>query len=489
MRQRSKLVIRLALAACLVATLLQVGVVTAATKSKLPPYEIVWYYLGPGVQRDNALIEAEVNKYLKDKINATVKLNCLDWGSYEQKMRAMIAAGEPFDICFTASWWNNYVQYSLNGAFLPLNDLLTKYAPKTKKILGKDFLAASQINGKNYGIPCNKEKGRDVGFVYNKTLADKYHFDMSKVKSYADIEPMLKTIKENEPAEIVPLENYCPPTQFISWNVSNIEEVGTLLPDGKYYIQYATPEFKAAYALARKFYLAGYFKKDAATAKDKEVEVKQGKFFAYGMNLKPGYAAETNSNNKAYGFETAQVSCTKVYMTNTETMGSLQAISRTSKNPERAMMFLELVNSDRYLNNLINYGIEGKHYTKVSENVIRKIPESGYNPAMNWMFGNQMLNYLRETESPTKWKDFEAYNKKAIPAPDLGFIFDPVNVKAEIAACDNVIKQYHPVLRCGAVDPEQILPEFISKLKAAGAEKVVAEKQRQYDAWKKANKK
>lgn len=486
MSKRSKLVICLTLMICLVATLSLTGV-NAATK-KLPPYEINWYYLGPGQQRDNQLVEQEVNKYLKNKINATVKLNCLDWGSYQQKMRAMIAAGEPFDICFTASWWNNYVQNSLDGAFLPLNKLMDKYAPKTKKLLGESFLKASRINGQNYAIPCNKEKGRDLGFVYNKTLADKYGFDMSKIKKYEDIEPMLKVIKEKEP-DVVPLEDYNTPTQFIPWNVSGVEEVGTLLPDGKYYIQYATPEFKAAYNVARKFYLAGYFKKDAATAKDKEIEVKQGKFFAYGMNLKPGYAAERNTVNKQYGFEAGQISVTKVYMTNTETMGSMQAISRTSKNPERAMMLLELFNTDKYLNNLINYGIEGKHYTKLSTSVIRPISDSGYNVGMTWMFGNQFLNYLQETESPTKWADFEKYNKAAIPAPDLGFIFDPENVKSEIAACTNVVKQYHYVLKCGAVDPEQYLPEFINKLKEAGADKVIAEKQRQYDAWRKANKK
>lgn len=484
MRKRNTLFIRLAVVICLMTTLFVTGVFTVNAKTTLAPYEITWYYLGGSVQRDNALIEEAVNKYLKGKINATVKLICLDWGSYEQKMRAMIAAGEPFDICYTASWWNNYIQNSIDGAFLPLNKLMDKYAPKTKKLLGPDFLKASQIGGQNYAIPCNKEKGRNMGFIYNKTLADKYRFDMSKVKSYADIEPMLKTIKENEPSDIVPLEDYCPPTQFVPWNASNIEEVGTLLPDGKFYNQYATPEFKAAYAIARKFYLAGYFRKDAATAKDKEVEVKQGKFFAYGMNLKPGYAAELTTVDKQYGFQRAQVDFGEIYMTNTETMGSMQAISRTSKNPERAMMFLELFNTDKYLNNLINFGIEGKHYTKISANVIRPIADSGYNLGMGWMFGNQFLNYMQETESSTKWADFEAYNKKAKPTADLGFIFDPTEVKSEMGSCNNAIKQYHNVLKCGAVDPEQYLPEFINKLKDAGADRIVAEKQRQYNAWK-----
>ena len=34
-------------------------------------------------------------------------------------------------------------------------------------------------------------------------------------------------------------------------------------------------------------------------------------------------------------------------------------------------MFLELVNTDKYLNNLINFGVEGVDYEKVSDNVIK----------------------------------------------------------------------------------------------------------------------
>ncbi|GAH69817.1 unnamed protein product [marine sediment metagenome] len=68
------------------------------------PYEISWYFIGNGPQADVQLVEEAVNEYLKGKINATVKLYCLDWGSYTNKMQVMIASGEAFDICFTFSW-------------------------------------------------------------------------------------------------------------------------------------------------------------------------------------------------------------------------------------------------------------------------------------------------------------------------------------------------------------------------------------------------
>ena len=49
------------------------------------------------------------------------------------------------------------------------------------------------------------------------------------------------------------------------------------------------------------------------------------------------------------------------------------------------MALLELFNTDKYLNNLINYGIEGTHYVKVSDNVIKAGPAvDQYNLGMQY---------------------------------------------------------------------------------------------------------
>ena len=45
------------------------------------------------------------------------------------------------------------------------------------------------------------------------------------------------------------------------------------------------------------------------------------------------------------------------------------------------------------------------------------------------------------------------------------------------------VKVSDNVIDFGTIDPAKKLPEFIEKLKAAGIEKVIAEKQKQLDAW------
>ena len=155
------------------------------------------------------------------------------------------------------------------------------------------------------------------------------------------------------------------------------------------------------------------------------------------------------------------------------------------------MKFLDLMYEDAELVNLLDWGIEGKHYVKVSDNVI-KYPEgvtmltNGYNLNMSWLFGNQFLSYVFEGEDPDIWQKMKEFNVQAIKSKAMGFTMNPESVKTEIAAVSNVIAQYYLVLETGSADPDKVLPQFIEKLKTAGIDKVIADKQRQLDEWAKA---
>lgn len=157
------------------------------------------------------------------------------------------------------------------------------------------------------------------------------------------------------------------------------------------------------------------------------------------------------------------------------------------------MAFLNLMYEDQDIVNLFSWGVEGTHYVKVdgSDHMI-KYPDGkdaasvGYN-SLAWMFGNQFLSYVMQGNDPEIWKKTKEFNESAIPSKALGFIFDGAKVQTEYAAVSNVVTQYKLPLETGSVDPEKLLPEFIEKLKAAGIDKIIAEKQRQLDEWAKAN--
>ena len=46
-----------------------------------------------------------------------------------------------------------------------------------------------------------------------------------------------------------------------------------------------------------------------------------------------------------------------------------------------------------------------------------------------------------------------------------------------------MVNKYHKALLCGALNPDETLPQFNQELKDAGIDAIIAEKQKQLDAW------
>jgi putative aldouronate transport system substrate-binding protein len=467
---------------------------TAADASKLAPYSLVWYMRGRGIEKDEALVEDALNKYIKPKINATIKIVNLDRGAYPDKMTAIVASGEPFDMGFTASWVLNYAQFAQKGAFVPLDDpknnLEKKYLQGTVKALGADYYNGSLLNGLHYAIPVNKEHAHSYGLLLRKDILDKYNLDASKVTTLAGMEPIFQAVKDKEP-DMIPLQGNANNSGFqsLDWAMPLGRRVPVVMymtgKDLKVYNLLDRPETQAYWALARKFYLEGFVRKDAASTEDYTPDLASGKLFATWAVTHPGALGETQA---AFGFPFYQVSFTPPVITNDETMGAMNFISITSKDKDRAAMFMELENTDVYLNNLVANGIEGTHWVKTSTGQI-DFPKgvtaqtSGYVPAINWAFGNQFLNYLWTAEPLDKWQRYLAYNAKSVPSTSLGFLPIDEPVKTEVAALNNAWAEFIPGLESGSTDPAVYVPRAAARFKEAGIDKVIAEVQKQYDAW------
>ena len=98
-------------------------------KTELEPVELTWLLRIPE-QPDAQAVLDELNKRLKEEINATLKIQFIDAVAYPEKTKLKISSGEEFDIMFTSAGYDFY-DYATKGAFVPLDELLEKYAPKT----------------------------------------------------------------------------------------------------------------------------------------------------------------------------------------------------------------------------------------------------------------------------------------------------------------------------------------------------------------------
>jgi putative aldouronate transport system substrate-binding protein len=156
------------------------------------------------------------------------------------------------------------------------------------------------------------------------------------------------------------------------------------------------------------------------------------------------------------------------------------------------MEILSLFYSDKEIIDLINWGIEGVHYVKIGDNLIDfaeglDASNTGYMPNWDWLTGNAYLTYVFKGGDHEVWEKTKVFNETAKASKALGFTFNADPVKTEYTAVTNVIDQYKVGLESGTLDPEKTLPEFIQKLKAAGIDKIIEEKQRQLDEWAQQN--
>jgi len=444
-----------------------------------------WLVIGQGDQTDKKLVESSINKYLKDKINAVLDITTFTWAEYNQRINLFIAAGEQYDINFTSSWTANYNQ--LFEVYRDLTGMLDTYAPKTKALLGDKLLRGARINGGIYALPVyNYNIVDSYGILLNKKLVEKYKIDTAKITKLQDIEPYLKKIKASESGIIgfYPFDSYLSGTVINTLNYDRLlyNSPAAVKRDGKstkVENLYETGDAKALFTILNKWYKAGYIPK-STEATNNYYNNNKSKIFAMYSNITPIKAEELLINDN---INMVPVILNKPSITTGSVTSAMHAISTMSKNPERALMLLELVNTDPKLSNLINYGVEGIHYKKTGSNSISQTStgKEKYNPSIPWVFGNQTIAYTLPGYTSKAGTVLKANVKNAVASPLAGFTFDSQPVAAEIAKTNSITDKYINDLCIGKVNPTENLNKMNTELKKGGVQKILTEMQLQVD--------
>lgn len=469
---------------------------TAASEnnSNKEPVTLEFWCVG-NAQDGNERVEAAVNDYLKNELKSNISINyeILGWGdTYTPKANNALQTGQTLDLCFTSSWAANYQDNARKGYFLDLTPYFTKY-PGIEKALGKDFMLASSIDGKAYGLPTNKEQAHYWGMLLRKDLVDKYKIDVTKIKTMKDLEPYFDQIKKGEGITPIAMGGQdVAQWKFLDWDVILDDDVpGALSPkatkENKTIVNsWVTDEAVAVYNEMADYLKKGYISADyTSTTQDVPTLLKTGKFFAAVSSLKPCKAEEMKATTG--GIDWVQVGMTDNVMTNRETTGALMAIPATSQHPDEAMEIINLLYTDAKFKNLLIYGEEGKDYTVGSDKRITKVEGSDYFPGDGWKFGDQIgLDQLMDNEALDKWTQFAEMNKSAKPLVSLGFMFNSTDTKIQtlIANTRAVTAEYYKSLLGGqAKDVKATVDAMNKKFEAAGSADLIKEMQTQFDAW------
>ena len=484
---------------------------TASAEEALEPVTLKIWFHGSNVTPDaSETVLKEVNAYLQEKLNVTLEVIWGTWGDFDTATVTALTGGDDVDMYFTCNWSaNEYNKFARDGYWVKLDELLPTCAPELLETIPQGIWDCAVTGGYDgmgiYAVPGLKDTATQNCWDVNGTLLSELGYDVDAVCAAGldyfstEFEEMMQKAKDAKGRDFYPLliepavlERMVTHSAIITGDIAacNVlsyyydaehpaQDIGSTIVN-----KFATDAFAKFAAKTYEYAQKGFISpscQSTATANDYRTATQSSGEYLFGtQSYAFGYELDASA---ARGIDVRMVPETAAYMDCTSGQGAMVAISATSKNPERALMFLNLLNTDSKLMTMLNYGTEGFTYTTNEDGTITFTDaRATYSPWTNGM-GNVRILPPTEAQGADYWDRFAAYYDAAEALPYGGFIFDSSELETESAAIANVWAEYAFNLMSGAVNPDTALPEFLSKLEAAGVNEFVAAAQSQLEAY------
>ena len=463
--------------------------------------KLVMYLLGDRTPDFDTVFD-RINAKLKEKINATIEVKFMSWGEWEQKYPLVFASGEDFDLIYSADWAMYNSQASKQGFYEITPEALKTYAPLTAKTMYEDAWEQAKVDGKVYMLPMNYKELTAYVFLVRGDLMKKYGID--KMENMDDVEGYLDAIAKNESA-LIPLDigsDFDARMLYdLFWQADTAGRLEKINPmqlmgytkqgDDSVTVFNETEDaaFLAAVKRLQDWKDRGFWSKSAVVNTQNNKES-----FAAGK----GAAALMNINNAKSEYTTNVQAHPEWDIRVVDAQGGVPAIVQSylangmcifskSKNPERALMALDLLRNDEELHNLFSYGIEGDHYNDLSDGKIElteKNSDYPYDGNCNWGIRNDQYWKSVEGGIPNYDELYDRWIGTAQAGEFAAFTFNNETVKNQVAAMNDIYNTDIKLLYLGFTeDPEKDIAAVQAKLKAAGADEVYAEMTRQAKEW------
>ena len=434
-------------------------------------------------------VEDAINAYIADKINVKINLTDIGSGEYTDKANTSLANKE-INLLWTASWESTIGTNDLvpQNAVYDITDLL----PGTPLYESMDAgqWEATKYNGKNYFIPVYKDNVEGYDIMFRQDLVDKYGWDLSSVKSLADIEPMLADAKSEglkypylTQKTAMFYRYYIDSFDFFTADATS-NWVAVDRDTNKVVDTVLTDEYKEFCTLMAKWAEAGYISEDDVTKTTTDTTT-QTQDWAISWWTDIPVNAEANSR---YNQDVTMVPATDRWAHSTSALGSCYCITAnsTEEQAKACIDFMGLLYTDSKLADLYTFGIEGEDFNYDANGKVEQTDNGKYNHSM-WESASATVVTPLYNEPDNKADLYKDFNGGANTSCAAGFRFDKTPVADKYAACQTVFEQYGFVLENGGVavaDVDSTIAAYQAALDEAGYQDVLAEFQKQYDAWK-----
>jgi putative aldouronate transport system substrate-binding protein len=460
-----------------------------------------WVMPGPGEQQDSEMVWNEFNKKLKGypgMENVTIDFDVIPQADYVQKFLLLQTSSDKMDIVQTYTL--DFPTEVRNGTFIEIQALIDKEAPDLKTAMPHWMWGYGKVDNKTYMVPIYQQMNSVVwGLRTAKESADKY-MDASKVQKvfsqskyfdescYDVVEEYLAKLKEADKLGLG-FNGGAQATKGYE-GIANNYSVSTYEGKPIVYNSFQTPASRLKYLKMGEWFQKGYIRKDVLSAKRSDDNGKvNGNAIWFDQTLK----GEEARDSKKYSFGITNIPIQDYFFIPSGAAAGGNCIAKISKSPETAIKFLELMNSPKgkELYNLLVYGIEGTHYTKIAEDKIETKDYVGLPTASSkyglwkWILGNVSMAYDTQVEFEG-WKNyiFDEVNKgpNTIKSKLIGFTPNIRPIETKLAQIATVCNEYGGPLGAGALpDYKEKFEEFMVKLDKAGNQEVIAELQKQVD--------
>lgn len=344
-----------------------------------------------------------------------------------------------------------------------LDEAIKGDAKKIKEFVSPTLLSAVQEKGVTYAIPSNNVIGEYTYMCLNKTLMDRYsmqgHLTRGSITSFANeyVYQFIDQISRYEPDTLLPIDatyEECLAQLAYYWNIDtedysiNSEEFsifGTPLfgmhpSRGQNAIGIQSllenEEFTSHYLALNEYRLGTRYRfnrqtmtEDAAPGKEivffRNDENKDKEYKSYGIKFVKGTLAELNSKGNYVdenGVEYYAVPVAYPTATAADIYGNMFAVANTTLSVERSMQIITYLNTNTEIRNLLQYGVQGQHYTIENGVAVRVADKNNDYYEMDiYATGNAFLTYLEPGMNASIWENGKKQNRDSLVEPLLGF--------------------------------------------------------------------
>lgn len=404
---------------------------------------------------------------------------------YIDSIKEMISSGNQPDII--NSWLlskgetaavSPYSGFVGEGIFADISELLhnTECGRLLYELMPGEYWDSLKIGGKIYGVDGYMSCVFPARYViYNKSLTEKYGFDTAK-PLFSQQDAILEIVQKEGCNGVLisdyDLSNVQSTSRGSAWGMTYFDETDDCfksLLENKDYLQF----LETVYEMTKNGSCANLF-----TVTNDELSAKKP-YFAYITASVGAFEGDTYMGLDQKPFDTEVVELFPATITNTNTA---TGICQASEHKEQAFDLLCLTQTDKYLCELLSYGVEeNRVYTGEAVDLPGRFYE--YLRFMNSMLCTPYVNnyFVISKES------IENAFVNGVTDPVMGFDLDTSQIYDEFISCDKIVSDYYSNMDDYIISSEsfdELIKDYGDKLERAGLRAVIDESNAQYNQWR-----